>query len=555
MLKALSIRNVVLIEHLDLDFSDGLSVFSGETGAGKSMLLDSLGLLLGDRAETSLIRTGADKLTVSGVFELKDPANPFFALCAENDLELDQEIIIKRSLSRDGKSKVFLNDQPITVRLLKQLGAFLVEIHGQFDNQGLLNPATHLDVLDHFGGYKDQLVQLKEAYAAWSQSQKKLLQAEEDFAAASRDEENLRHWVDELQKAHLRQGEEEDLNRRRTELMHSEKIIENFNIAYQSLQGKDIAGFLQKAQNALARINQVTQNAYEDIAEALDTALIQFDEAVNRIEEASSRFELNSGEADQIEERLFALKALARKHQTTIDELPQVLADFEAKLQSLDKGGNDILALHKEVAQNKQAFLQKAQEVHKLREQAAQTLDQAVMDELPPLKMERAVFKTTFEELSERQWNEKGLDQVFFTVSTNPNSPQGPLNKIASGGELARFMLALKVNLSQKSSVETLIFDEVDAGIGGATAQAVGERLFKLGKNVQVLVVTHSPQVAAFGSNHFKVSKSTKDNITTTEVSFLSSQEKQEEIARMLSGEVITEEARAAALALIEKVV
>lgn len=551
MLKTLSIRNVVLIEKLDLDFSGGLSVFSGETGAGKSILLDSLGLLLGSRADTGLIRQGAEKLSVSGVFEIKDKNNPLYAVCEENDLEVDDEVIIKRSLSVDGKSKIFINDQPVTQRLLKEIGSYLVEIHGQFDNQGLLNPATHMTVLDSYGNYAEQSEAVRKACRQLKETQKKLAAAEKEYTDAARDEENLRHWVDELRKADVRQGEEAELNRKRTELMHAEKIIENFNVAYNSLQGKDIGSLIQKAQSALARVNNLTENRYADIEDALETALIQFDEAVNQIEQASSEFQLNNGEADRIEERLFALKALARKHQSAIDDLPQVLENFEHQLQAIDKGGDDILSLQKEAEHLKKTYLAEAQKLHDLRLQTAEKLDAAVMKELPPLKMERALFKTLIAPTDENTWSENGFDNICFTVATNPNSPQGALNKIASGGELARFMLALKVNLAQKSCVETLIFDEVDAGIGGATAQAVGERLARLGSAVQVLVVTHAPQVAASGRQNFKVSKLTENNMTTTHVRLLNKDEKIQEIARMLAGEIITDEARRAAVALI----
>lgn len=551
MLKSLSVRNVVLIDSLNLDFSGGLSVFSGETGAGKSVLLDSLGLLLGNRAEVGLIRNGADKLMVSGVFELADKANPFFAICAENDIEVDDEIIIKRSLTTDSKSKILLNDQPITLRLLKELGSYLVEVHGQFDNQGLLNPATHLSVLDNFGGYNAELAALADRYQFYKKLQKQLKNAEQAFADASREEDNLRHWADELEKAKVKKGEEEELNRKRNELMHAEKILESLNTAYTSLQGRDIASSIQKAQSALAKVNSLTENKFADIDEELNTALIQLDEAVARIEQASSEISLDSGEADSVEERLFALKALARKHQVSVDDLPEVLVDFKTKLAAIDKGGTDIAELHIAVEKAREEYMQKAARVTKLRQDTARVLDAAVMAELPPLKMEKAKFMTEIKPLAESEWNERGSDAVCFTVATNPSSPQGPLSKIASGGELARFMLALKVNLAQKSSVETLVFDEVDSGIGGATAQAVGERLSRLAQKVQVLAVTHSPQVAAFSNEHFKVSKATENNVTLTQVEKLSDSEKKEEIARMLSGEKISNEARAAAEVLI----
>ena len=550
MLKSLSVRNVVLIDKLDLDFSDGLSVFSGETGAGKSILLDCLGLILGNRAETGLIRHGEEKLLISAVFELQDKENPFFKICKENDLEVDEEIIIKRSLTIDGKSKIFLNDQPITQRLLKELGMFLVEIHGQFDNQGLLNSANHLSVLDSFGGYKDELEQTQKSYCQYKNLLSQLEKAKTDFVKNSQDIENLKHWADELQKANIRVGEFDELNKKRSETMNAEKIIENLNTAYSCLQSKDISSLLQKAQNAISRANNLTENKFTDISELLETALIDFDEAVNQIEQASQLISHNSNEAEAIEERIFALRALARKHQCSVDELPSVLENMQEKLLNFDKSEDTISRLNIEVVKSKEEYIKQANILRNLRIKTAKQLDANVQQELPPLKMEQAKFVTQIDPLNEDMWSKNGMDGVCFTVATNSGSEQGHLNKIASGGELSRFMLALKVNLAQKSSVETLVFDEIDAGIGGATAQAVGERLNKLSNSVQVLVVTHSPQVAAFSKEHFKVSKSTCNNITTS-VENLSKEQKQEEIARMISGDKITDEARAAANSLI----
>lgn len=551
MLKSLSVRNVVLIDKLDLDFSEGLSVFSGETGAGKSILLDSLGLVLGKRGETGLIRHGTDKLTVSAVFEINDKDNPFYKICAQNDIEVEDEIIVKRSLSTDGKSKIFLNDQPITQRLLKELGSYLVEIHGQFDNQGLLNPVNHLSVLDSFGGYEQELNCVSESYKKYKKLQKELIAAQDDYAKSVSDEQNLIHWIDELEKLNVKVGEAEELSKKRVEVMNAEKIIENLNVAYSCLQGKDIASMLQKAQSALSRANHLTENKFSDIEEMLNTTLIEFNETVNLIEQKSSEITHNSDEAEAIEERLFALKSLARKHSCDIDDLPSILDDFRAKVNLINKGQEHILRLNKELCLAKQDYINKADIVRSLRRKAAQNLDSAVKSELPYLKMEKANFITAIDNLPESSWSEKGMDDVSFKISTNVNTDYGDLSKIASGGELSRFMLALKVNLAKKSSVETLIFDEIDAGIGGATAQAVGERLKKLSDMVQVLVVTHSPQVASFSKTHFMVSKSSQNDETTTSVCLLNENQKQEEIARMLSGDTITDEARAAAKALI----
>ena len=551
MLKSLSVRNVVLIDKLDLDFSDGLSVFSGETGAGKSILLDSLGFILGNRAETSLIRSGEEKLSVSAVFEINDKNNPFYKVCAENDLEIEGEIIIKRSLTKDGKSKIFINDQIITQRLLKELGSYLIEIHGQFDNQGLLNPATHLSVLDNFGGYKKEIIDMETSYHEYKDILNKLEKAKADFLKNSKDEENITHWVKELEQANIHAGEFEQLNKKRFASMNAEKIIENLNIAYNFLQGKDIASLLQKSQNAINKINQLSENKFNDISNLLDAILIDFDEVVHQIELASREINHNEQEAENIEERIFLLKDLARKHQCDVDDLHLVLENFKNKLASISISGENIDALNKQLVSAKNEYIKKANIVRELRKKAATDLDTNVMKELHPLKMERAKFVTNIKSLEETGWSANGMDNVYFSVATNANSEQGPLNKIASGGELSRFMLALKVNLAQKSNIETLIFDEVDAGIGGATAQAVGERLSKLSGSVQVLVVTHSPQVAGFSKNHFKVSKSTTNDITTTSVVSLSDIQKQEEIARMLSGDEITDEARAAAKKLI----
>lgn len=552
MLQSLSIRNVVLIDKLDLDFKSGLSVLTGETGAGKSILLDSLGLVLGNRAETSLIRLGEDKLSVTAVFEVGDKANPLFNLCREYELEADGEITIKRTLNREGKGKIFFNDQPISAKILKEISKFLVEVHGQFDNQGLLNPATHRDVLDAYACYKNLLAAVAENYKFYKNAKSARVEAEQDIAKAKSDEEALRHWIDELEKIRPEAGEEENLTQKRLEMMNAEKIIENLSFAFGALtQGADVQSALRQAQSAMDKANALVEGKYEDIINMLDQALIDVNEAVNQLEEASQNVSLNQNELENIESRLFALRGLARKHQVTVDELPQVLEDFKKRLSTIELGEEGINQLRRVEEQAKLDYVKAANELSSARKAAALKLDNQVMAELPPLKMEKARFVTVVEKSDEASWGEEGFDNVCFTVATNPNSPQGPINKIASGGELARFMLALKVNLAQSSAVATMIFDEVDSGVGGATAQAVGERLARLAQEVQILVVTHSPQVASRGSNHYKVEKATLNNITTTTVRELSDVEKHEEIARMLAGEVITAEARAAARVLI----
>lgn len=551
MLKSLSIRNVVLIDKLDLDFQNGFSVLSGETGAGKSILLDSVGLLLGKRAEVGMIRSGCDKLSVCGSFEIADKKGELAALCAEYDLDFEHEIIIKRTLNQDGKGKIFFNDQPITQKLLKEIGSYLVEIHGQFDNQGLLNPATHLSVLDGYGAYPEKITVLKTAFAAYKKAKDNRVNAEAKIAQSKADEDNLRHWVDEFQKMQPRENEQEELEEKRRQMMNAEKILENLDAAYKALNQGGVQSALRQAQAAISRVNVLLNGKFDNIYSLLDTALVNADEAGEEIEAASNEVSLNQNELDAVEERLFALKALARKHNTTIEELPLVWQQMEGNLRNLELGEDDIENLRKLEEAAYKDYVKKATEVSQARLAAALRLDGKIQAELPDLKMEKARFMTQISTKPENQWNENGRDDVCFMVSTNPNTPYGSISKIASGGELARFMLALKVNLAQTSQVETMIFDEVDTGIGGATAQAVGEKLAKLGEQVQVLVVTHSPQVAAQSKYHYKVEKTTVDNVTTTSLRELSAAEKTEEVARMLSGEHITDEARAAAKVLI----
>lgn len=553
MLESLSVRNVVLIDKLDIEFAGGLSILSGETGAGKSVLLDSLGLVLGQRADTALIRSGTDKLSVTAVFSALPPDSPLAALAEENDIELEDSLVVKRTVAADGKSKIFINDQPVSLKLLKEFGAGLVEIHGQFDNQGLLNPANHLEILDGYGQYPAELNEVRTAYEKYRQAGKERREAKIRLRNSREEEDNLRHWVDELIKLKPVVGEEDELNRRRSEIMNAEKLVESLNAAYSALNGTtDVVSAIRRAQSAVDKADTIVNGKYRDIADILEQALINAEEAVRSIEDASSDLSYNQNEAENIEQRLFALRDAARKHQVGIDELPRKLEEMQQRLSAVELGEDRLTSLLREEERCRSDYLEKAGRLSVLRRQTAEELDKNIMRELPPLKMEKARFITLVEKLPESGWSPTGIDNVCFTVSTNPNSPQGPLNKIASGGELARFMLALKVNLVKTAGSMTMVFDEVDAGIGGATAQAVGSRLAALAENVQVLLVTHSPQVAACGSHHFKVEKKTQNNITTTYVSLLSEEEREEEVARMLAGEKITDEARAAAKVLIK---
>ncbi|MBQ8671388.1 MAG: DNA repair protein RecN [Alphaproteobacteria bacterium] len=553
MLKSLSIRNVVLIDKLDLEWQNGFTVLSGETGAGKSILLDALGLLLGQRAETGMIRQGCDKLTVCGVFETADRNGELQKICHEHDLDFANEIMISRSLNQDGRSKIFFNDQPVTQKLLKELALNLVEIHGQFDNQGLLNPATHLGVLDGYGKYQTELREMRRAFEVYKKAKSARLNAEKDLENAKLEEENLKHWIDEFATIKPQKNELEELEQRRLQLMNSEKILENFNTAYNALNNGQISvrDCLRQAQSAISRINGILENKYISVYEVLDTALLNIEEAENKIEQVFQEVNLNQNEIDSVEGRLFALKDLARKHYTTVEELPEVWQQMENKLQTLERGENNLKVLFKDEQSAYADYKNKAKIIHEERVATAKIFDANVMSELPDLKMEKARFVTQIITKEENLWDENGQDDVCFMVSTNQGTSLGALNKIASGGELARLMLVLKVNLAQSSQVDTMIFDEVDSGIGGATAQAVGKKLSALGKTTQVLVVTHSPQVAAQSDFHYKVEKVNANGTTTTFVKELSQEQKTEEIARMLAGETISDEARAAAEVLM----
>ena len=553
MLKSLFINNVVLIDKLDLNFSRGLTVFSGETGAGKSVLLDSIALVLGSRSDVKMIRTGADKLSVTAVFEINNKNTALNLILEENGIEFEDELIIRRILTADGKSKIFLNDEPVGLKLLKEIGGYLAEIHGQFDNQGLLNESTHINVLDAYGDYKELLNKTSASFQKYKDMQKKLSQALDLYEKTVRDEEIFLHYKKELEEANVYTGEEKELTLKRAEMMNASKILENFGTAYQALKSESVTGNIRHALSAIDKVNRLTENKYQDISQNLDSVLIEIEEALSKIESTSADINLNKNEINAVEERLFALKDLARKHSCTIDDLPEVLNKITKNLENIQKNNEDIINYKKELIKLKDDYVKNALELHELRVKTGEILSLNVQKELEFLKMNKAEFKVCVEKEPDENWNIKGMDKVCFEVKTNAGQPFGELSKIASGGELARFMLALKVNLCSKTGAKTLVFDEIDTGIGGSTAESVGKKLFELSKDVQVFVVTHSPQVASFSTTHFKVSKQTQDNITTTKVELLSCEQKKEEIARMLSGEKISQEARAAADKLISK--
>ncbi len=549
MLTSLSIRDVVLISRLDLQFSAGLSVLTGETGAGKSILLDSLGLAIGARGSGSMVRSGADRLSVTATFQIP-PTHAAFAILQEQDLDAhtDEDLVLRRTISSDGRGKAYINDQPVSMGLLRQIGDTLVEVHGQFDTHGLLNPNTHRGILDSFGVKPSLLSAVKTAYQAWQDAKAARASAEERLAKARAEEDYLRHACDELATLAPEPGEEDTLAERRRFLQNSGKLMEAVQSAQADLSNLDTP--LGNAVRALDRAAEVAGDMFTSALEGLERARIELDEVSALLAPMADDMDLDPAQVETLEERLFALRAAARKHNVTVDDLPQVLDNLKARLQALDDGAGGLDALARQESACHQAYREAATTVSAARKTAAKQLDARVSDELPPLKLEKARFVTEVD-TDDTAAGPAGFDAVRFVVATNPGSPPGPLAKIASGGELARFMLALKVVLTDADPVPTMIFDEVDAGIGGATAAAVGERLARLAANAQILVVTHSPQVAAQGRTHMQVRKDGKDQMTTT-VAPLSQAERLEEIARMLSGAHLTDEARNAAAALLQ---
>ncbi len=552
MLIGLSIRDVVLIDRLDLSFRPGLCVLTGETGAGKSILLDALGLALGVRAESGLVRRGAEQASVSAEFSL--PSNhPARVLVRESGIAIeDDTLVLRRVVAGDGRSRAFIADQPVSVTLLRQVGEALVEIEAQFAQRGLLDPATHREALDAYGVAAADLRGLGDAWRAWRAAVAEHDAAAARLKAAQAEEEFLRHAIKELEALDPKPGEETTLADERTLMQNRERLTEALEAALAELAGeRGGERALQAALRQIARVKDKAGGRLGLAAAALERAGVEAREAAAEIEAQLRAIGGDAARLEQIEERLFALRALARKHNVPVDGLAALRAEIAAKLTALEDGGGAVEALKRAAGAARSAYIGAADRVSTARRAAAAKLDQAVMKELKPLKLEKARFTTVLTALGEAEWGPHGCERVHFEVATNPGAPAGPLAKVASGGELSRFMLALKVALARTSPVPTLVFDEVDSGIGGAVAAAVGERLHRLGQELQVLVVTHSPQVAARGTHHWRVEKYQAATRTSTRVEELSAEARREEIARMLSGASITAEARAAAAALM----
>ncbi len=546
MLAGLTIRNVVLIDHLLINFQKGLCALTGETGAGKSILLDSLGLALGARSESGLVRKGEEAANVSAEFDLP-PTHPVFTFLKEQGINAENPLILRRSVATDGKSRAFINDHPVSVSLLKQAGDMLVEVHGQFDTQTLLNPKTHKSMLDDYAGAGDDLAKVRHSWKEWQDAQGTLEKRIGDMDRARAEESYLRAALEQLDDLDPKTGEEGSLTLLRTRLMKREQNIDHFNNAY---AGAENAG---AAMNSIWKALEKAGEGGSDIAKALDRAMAELQEVSHGVETLISSLEDSEYSLSEIDDRLFALKGQARKHACSIDDLPAKREEMAALLRGIEHQEDTLEKLKTAVEQARRVYMKDAQALSKKREKAAQTLDKLVAKELGPLKLDKARFETNLEAMNESDWGADGIDRVQFLVATNPGAAAGPLNKIASGGEMARFMLALKVILAEVGVAQTLVFDEVDSGIGGATADAVGERLARLSQKRQILVVTHSPQVAAKSSYHAIVVKTGKTNPTTKVLPLSNNNDRTEEIARMLSGAEITKEARAQAAKLLEK--
>ncbi|HUZ72260.1 MAG TPA: DNA repair protein RecN [Stellaceae bacterium] len=552
MLLGLTIRDVVLIDRLDLAFRPGLCVLTGETGAGKSILLDALGLALGVRAESGLVRKGAEQAVVSAEFSL-GADHPLRALLAEAGIACAGDtLVLRRAVNADGRSRAFIDDQPASVGLLRRAGELLVEIEAQFAERGLLDPATHRDALDAYGGHGAALATMRRAFAAWSAARAARAEATEARAAAAAQEDQLRHASAEFEALDPKPGEEASLADERQLRLNRERIAEALDSARGELSGERGGEHaIHAAQRQLERWRDKAAGRLDAALAALERAAVETREAIDAIEAEARALGSDAAALERIEERLFALRALARKHGVAIDALPELRETIAARLAALDNDGDRAKALMRREQEARQDYVAAAEAVSRARRRAARALDAAVMKELPPLRLDKARFATVLAPLGESEWNAAGAERVHFEVATNPGTPPGPLARIASGGELARFMLALKVVVARSSPVPTLVFDEVDSGIGGAVAAAVGERLHRLGQELQVLVVTHSPQVAARAAHHWRVVKAATGRRTETRVEMLDAAARREEIARMLSGAAVTAEARAAAASLI----
>jgi len=550
MLARLSIRDIVLIDRLDIDFGSGLAVLTGETGAGKSILLDAFALALGARGEAALVREGAEHGQVIAAFEIGQD-HPARRLIADNGLSGEDELILRRVQFADGRTRAFVNDQPVSVQVLRALGAALVEIHGQHDERAFVETATHRALLDAYGRIEADAADVADLWTQWRQREAAVQSHKAEVERAGREAEWLRHAVEELGGLAPQTGEETTLAERRATMMQAEKVADDLRSTHDSVAGPNSP--VPPLASAVRRLERRAAQApalIEPAVKAIDAALTALEEARLALQQALQVAEYDPQELEKIEERLFALRAAGRKYNAPVDELAALARRYESDLALIDAGAERLAVLAREAKEATARYRAAAQSLSAARRRTAQALAKAVNAELKPLKLDRAEFST---EITSESEGPAGIDRIEFWVRTNPGTRPGPLMKVASGGELARFLLALKVVLADRGSAPTLIFDEIDTGVGGAVADSIGVRLARLASGVQVIAVTHAPQVAARADRHYLISKDAmaKGKRVATRIAELAGERRREEIARMLAGAEITAEARAAAERLI----
>ena len=548
MLRALEIRDMLIIDRLELNFQPGLNVLTGETGAGKSILLDSLGFALGWRGRAELVRSGADQGEVTAEFDLPE-GHAAHDILEEAGLPGGETLILRRVNTRDGRKTAWVNDRRCSGEALRRLSETLIELHGQHDDRGLLDAKGHRALLDSFADHEKLQDAVRTKWRALLRGRSELSKAKAALAEVKAEEDFLIHAVEEFNALDPQPGEEAELDTRRRQMQGAEKIREDVARALKALGSDGAEGAMGDATRWLEDAAEKADGLLTQPIDALGRAFAELSDAIGGVETALNGLSFNPYELEETEERLFAIRALARKHNIPAEQLGEFATDLRNRLSLLDQSEGHLAELSATVSAAQADFDAAAAKLIASRYKAAGALDKAVTAELAPLKMDRAVFRT---EIQTVEGSGEGIDEVGFSVATNPGAPSGPLGKIASGGELSRFLLALKVCLSQKQSGVTMIFDEIDRGVGGATADAVGRRLSTLASGSQVLVVTHSPQVAALGAHHWRVEKHVKNDVTTSTVVPLSAADRVDEIARMVSGDTVTSQARAAARALID---
>jgi DNA repair protein RecN (Recombination protein N) len=552
VLVGLSIRDIVVVERLDIELGPGLSVVTGETGAGKSILLDALGLALGVRGVAGMVRRGADKGSVSAAFTL-DAGHPAIAMAREHDLAEDTALVLRRVIGVDARGRAFVNDRPVSVGLLRELAHTLVEVHGQNDQRALVNEAGHRAMLDAFGANQARVAAARNAWRAMESARAVFAEAETALQTARADEQAVRREYDDLTALDPAVGEERDLASRRAFLMQGQGLAQALNEAIAALANDlGASARLGEAQRALRDVAPRSGGRLDESTAALDRAAVETADAMSGLEALARELDLDPAMLERTEERLFALRAAARHHRTDVDSLLAIRALLAERLAALEAGGGSLERLRGELDKAREAYRKSARVLGAARRTAAKRLDGAIAEELAPLKLGQAVFQTAVTTTAEAAWGREGTEHVAFQISTVPGTEPGPLARIASGGELSRLMLALKVVLARTMPVTTLIFDEVDRDIGGATAHAVGERLETLAEGAQVVVITHAPQVAARGRHHWRVTKALDAEGARVSVVALDDADRHEEVARMLAGDRVTEAARAAAASLIE---